>query len=83
MKRSICWSKSLSENKAIEIELTHSEYDEWFEFSLRTRRKQDHGGIGFTFALLTLFTFDINFYDKRHWNYEENRWYKYNEEEPY
>lgn len=48
-----------------------------FEFRLTFR--QDHAGLFLSFSL---FGHDVifNFYDNRHWNYEEGRWMIYNEE---
>lgn len=35
--------------------------------------KQDHAGLRFEVGLLG-FCFDINFYDCRHWNNDNNQW---------
>lgn len=53
----------------------------WFEFNIRFLEKCDHAGLYFTFSLLKLFFFEINFYDSRHWNYDENRWCHYLEKD--
>ena len=46
---------------------------------LRYTACQDHAGFFLSVALLG---YDIifNIYDNRHWNYEEKRWYIYDEE---
>lgn len=69
----------LTKNKGIEINL-YLLQGEWFIFKLATRSKQDHPGFIFTFSLLKLFEFEIHFYDGRHWNYKENRFYNDGEE---
>lgn len=53
---------------------------EWFKLDVGTRTKQDHGGFSFTLELLSCFYFNFQFYDSRHWNYEEDRWYEPGEE---
>lgn len=35
----------------------------------------DHAGLYINFSLLKCFYFGLSFYDIRHWNDEENRWY--------
>lgn len=44
--------------------------------------QEDHAGFNIE---LGLFGYEIHFtfYDNRHWNSEENRWYVYNEENGY
>jgi len=51
------------------------------EFSFYWTNKGDHAGISFTFSVYHLFFLELNLRDNRHWNYEENRWYKYGEVE--
>ena len=44
-----------------------------FLFGLRAR--EDHAGVDFKIGLFG-WTFNIHFYDTRHWNDEEGRYYK-------
>lgn len=47
-----------------------------FEFSWRVRT--DHAGFQLGLGLLG-YSIEFSFYDSRHWNEEENRFYNYNE----
>lgn len=42
-------------------------------------RGKDHAGPEITIGFIGI-TFMLALFDRRHWNYEENRWYKENEE---
>lgn len=67
-------------NKFVCIELCWS--DSWsieFRFDL-TFRGRDHAGLDFNVQVLGL-DFHFQIYDNRHWNYDENRWYRYGEED--
>lgn len=44
-----------------------------FNFEFRLNRNQDHGGFEFNFGILGL-TAEFQFYDRRHWNYDEKRY---------
>lgn len=63
----------LTENKCYCFQV--SKYnDRLFKIGIDLRwRNRDHGGIEFEFVLLG-YTINFNFYDRRHWNYEEGRW---------
>ena len=65
--------------KGIESEILYNKEWSWFEFSLRWNRKCDHAGITFSLEILGL-DFNFKYYDSRHWNYKENRWYLEGEE---
>ena len=47
------------------------------EFEFTTR--QDHAGLNLELGLLG-YEIHFTFYDSRHWNYEEDRWYVYDKE---
>jgi len=63
--------------KVIEFEVIN--FGELFELSIRSNTKQDHPGFELELSLFRL-SIQLHFYDIRHWNYEENRFYKNNEE---
>lgn len=74
------WCKSYDtpfKNKFIEVELLKDTSIVSFMFRLTTR--QSHGGLYFDLGLLG-YSFSFNFYDNRHWNYEDGRYFRYNEE---
>ena len=73
----------ISKNKSFEfqLELGRKFADQPFEFSINWTNKGDHAGFTFTFAIYKLFWASFLIHDNRHWNYEENRWYKYGEAE--
>lgn len=71
----------ITKHKGIEFQLELlGDMPEWIIIELRSMTKQDHPGLRFEISLLKLFTFIIHFYDCRHWNYEENRFYEKGEE---
>jgi hypothetical protein len=75
------WEKSGDtpwKNKYWEAQLMKD--DELFriEFSFTTR--QDHSGVRLELGLLG-YKASFTFYDSRHWNDEEGRWYVYGEEQ--
>jgi hypothetical protein len=73
--------KKLTEHKGIEIELLfNKDFWYWFRFNINWSRKMDHAGFDISIDLLW-FYLDLNIYDGRHWNDDENRWYEYNEEQ--
>ena len=70
------WNKtfSVAEHKTIELEfILHTEM--LVEFDFMWSSKIDHAGVT---IVLGLFGHSLNFnlYDRRHWNEEENRWYR-------
>ena len=71
-----CKNINLSKNKSIEIQLDLFPNDETTIFSceFRINQKTDHAGVGFFLELYKLFYFHIQFYDKRHWDYEKKCW---------
>jgi hypothetical protein len=70
------WSKPVSKNKVIEIELTRYSYD-LVSFSLNTNTSgEDHAGPEILISLLG-YTASIKIYDTRHWDYENKKWTEY------
>ena len=64
----------LSKNKGIEYEIFWDKHlYKWFNFQFDISRKCDHAGILFDLQLLWL-NLTINFFDFRHWDYDENCW---------
>lgn len=73
-----CWFRKLSKNKGIEVQLTLEwNFADWFEVSLKTRSRCDHAGTRFTISLLKFFYFHIYFYDFRHWDDDNDKYYEY------
>lgn len=56
---------------------------QWFETSFRYREKTDHSGLYIVISLFKLFFLELNIYDNRHWNSEENRYLLPHEETPH
>jgi len=69
----------ITKNKSIEIEFDGTNNHYFFDLSFSFTRKTDHAGFYF---ILTIFKYclRLSIYDNRHWNWEENRWYKPGEE---
>lgn len=63
-------------NKFWEVQAMKS--DDIIAFDLRVTTKCDHAGVD---LWLGLFGYSVNlqFYDSRHWNYDEGRYYIYND----
>jgi hypothetical protein len=73
-----CSFFKLSKNKGIEIQLTFEwDFADWFELSLKTRRKCDHAGTTFTLEILRIFYFHIMYYDFRHWDDDNDKFCEY------
>ena len=69
------WNKSGStpfKNKYWEAEFTKD--DELFRIEFEWSIRQDHAGVKLELGLIG-YKFRFTFYDSRHWNYEEGRWY--------
>lgn len=62
-------SWKVSRYKAIEVQLMRD--TELLGFCINLRTKGDHPGFRFSLGLLFL-KFDFQFYDSRHWDYENN-----------
>ena len=68
--------------KSIESEITYHKEWNWFELHLDFTRKCDHAGISFYLEIMGI-NLSIKLYDSRHWNYDEDRWYKPGEPSAY
>lgn len=74
------WSRAWTtpfKNKFVELELYTTESLIGFNFLWTTRR--DHAGVDIQLSLFGL-CLHFNFYDNRHWNHNEGRYYEYSEE---
>ena len=71
--------RQVTKNKTIEFQMEFGLKKELdlFNFAIHCRRKGDHAGFSFHIELFEIFMIDINFYDGRHWDYENNRYYQY------
>jgi len=72
-----CIYGRITKNKAWELE--HTFYDGMLiDMDFKITRRCDHAGLSLVFGL---FGYAIHFsiHDTRHWNYEENRWYIYDD----
>jgi len=68
-------------NKYWDFQLTYCEKIERFLYiNLNWNRHSDHAGFNLGFEILW-FSIYFNIYDSRHWDYDNNCWYKYNEKE--
>lgn len=65
-------------HKYLELEVFEDTTVLSFSFQLAIR--QSHGGLTIGLGVLG-YSFNFQFYDNRHWNYDEGRYFKYNEEE--
>ena len=73
-KSFFCIDKKISKNKNFSLEFARWP-NEWpiFELGLNWSTKRDHAGLEIEIGLFS-FSTNINIYDGRHWNYENNRW---------
>ena len=69
----LCIDKSISKNKAFNLSLILETDQLKVGFGIFRESKKDHAKIGFYIHLI-LIEIKIYIYDKRPWNYEENRW---------
>lgn len=65
---------SLPFHKALEASFGFRKEFSGMWFNCHWRRKCDHAGIGFDLDL-GFIAIEVEIYDGRHWNYDENRWY--------
>jgi len=64
-------------HKFWEIQLDRwNDWTSYFDFHLSFTRKTDHAGFRFGFDIIG-FSFNLEIYDSRHWNYENNKWENY------
>lgn len=72
-----CLDFKISENKAIEIELSlFKEWWNYFDFYVKLTRKQDHAGFRFGIEIMR-FYFCFQIYDIRHWDIDNDKWVVY------
>ena len=70
----LCWDKKLTNNKNFEIQISKFEPHELFLFKVDFRFwGSDHQGPSFEIDLFG-YLFNIQIYDRRHWNWDEDRW---------
>lgn len=78
----ICEDWNLSKNKNLSIQLTKGMSTQVYELFLLkfdfTPWGRDHAGLQFELCLFDI-TFHLEFYDSRHWDYENNKWEVYEE----
>ena len=65
--------KTPFENKFWEFQLMQD--DELFRIEFEWSARQDHAGVRLELGLLG-YKASFSFYDSRHWNIEEGRWYR-------
>lgn len=74
------WDKLITKNKALSIQVSNFKHSfKLISFDFHWSWKQDHAGLMVEFGLLGLSVL-LNFYDARHWNYEQNRYMTADEE---
>ena len=82
MNKHFCLSTKDGKKKAIEFECgIHKEWS-WFCCDLKITRHCDHAGLFFNIEVLGAWL-SFNFYDSRHWNYDQNRYYIPGEDEEF
>jgi hypothetical protein len=64
-------------NKFLELEVLKDTTIVSFMFHLSTH--QSHGGLSMEVGLVG-YSFNFKFYDNRHWNYDEGRYFEYGDE---
>ena len=74
----------LSKNKSFEIQLdlcNSSLSNDLFLVNLAWTTKCDHAGLSFEFVFFKFVYFQMQVYDNRHWDYENNCWETYRNDE--
>jgi hypothetical protein len=69
-----CKSGKFSKNTAWEVEAVQSSI--LFEFEFRYTIREDHAGAKLEFGLFG-YSISAQYYDIRHWDYDTNKWVKY------
>ena len=72
----ICKYINISENKGFEFELSKNSYWSWFEFRVAVTRARDHAGAELYLEVGPI-SLSISLQDKRHWDYNNDRWMEY------
>ena len=78
IKNSKCFTKDLSKNKFLEIELI-SDTSVIFSFSINLTSRQSHSGFSLDIGLFS-HTIYIHILDKRHWDYDNDQWENYDQD---
>jgi hypothetical protein len=68
------FAKTLTKNKALEIEAYRS--DTILEYEIKFTIREDHSGLTIGLGLLS-YTIRLQIYDTRHWNYATKSWEVY------
>ena len=77
----LCRDWKITKNKNLEVQVTWFDWQTLFEIHAETHwRGHDHAGPRLEITVLGLFM-NVQLYDGRHWNREENRWYLPGEEQ--
>ena len=86
----LSWSKwylgfylNLPFHKGLEVELSLSELWDLFNIQTKSELKGDHASLMYIDIVVLWFNFEFNLYDGRHWNYDENRFYRPDDERHY
>ena len=75
----ITFDRSITKNKAFELQFTKWRANTLFSIGLDTRwRGVSHGGIRFDIELFGYFL-NVNLYDKRHWDWTNWCWEEHDE----
>lgn len=76
------YAKKITKHKAVECTCFRGKEASIFNrfVGFRRRKKTDHAGFDFWFQIKNFVAFEFSFYDVRHWNHTEDRWYKPSEE---
>ncbi len=75
-----CLNIPLSTHLNFEMEISRGSKWELFDFSFTWPTKVDHAGPRFSFSIAGIFGFEAKVYDRRHWNHNEDRWFRPGEE---
>lgn len=68
----------ITENKKFSIQLSYFKWWNFFSVQFMCPIKQSHAGPYFDLTILGL-TLIVNYYDRRHWDYDLNRWEVFDE----
>jgi hypothetical protein len=80
MKDIFWWEPKISKHKAVCFQLSWMENELGLGCDFKITWHESHSGFNFELRILGLW-FNINFYDIRHWDDENNRWVIYEEDE--
>ncbi len=66
----------ITKNKFFELEAQQFEEHAYFSFRFLWTRKCDHAGLELSLEIWSLY-FSLLIYDCRHWDYDKDKWTKY------